>query len=158
MLSALSEALKRVRGARNQGEVATTLGIHKNTYALYEHGDRLPDVEFLVAFSTVFEADFAELLGLRLQESERADVRAAAADLARNTTIHRGLERRHPGAGVAYPFGKLDVERLRVAIQAVDAVLSARKIDADAAEWARLIIEAYEGQVVPLKRAIKAVD
>jgi phage repressor protein C with HTH and peptisase S24 domain len=44
----IGERLKQVRGAMSQDEMAKALGVHKNTVANYEKGDRVPDAEYLM--------------------------------------------------------------------------------------------------------------
>jgi phage repressor protein C with HTH and peptisase S24 domain len=41
----LGERIRLLRGGRQQAEIAQALGIHRNTYARYEMGDSVPDVD-----------------------------------------------------------------------------------------------------------------
>lgn len=43
----LGERIRELRGRRTRERFATELGIHKNTLARYEQGERLPDAELL---------------------------------------------------------------------------------------------------------------
>lgn len=49
--------------------MAAKLGVHKNTLAAYERGERLPDIDFLMTFSQVTQNDFYELLKERVGAS-----------------------------------------------------------------------------------------
>lgn len=44
----IGERLKQVRGGMPQDEMAKALGVHKNTVANYEKGERVPDAQYLV--------------------------------------------------------------------------------------------------------------
>ncbi|WP_347258647.1 S24 family peptidase [Methylocaldum sp.] len=63
--------------------MATLLGFHKNTLVNYERGGRLPDVDFLAVVAAKTEADFLDLVRLRLEVSEWAEARAQARVLKR---------------------------------------------------------------------------
>jgi phage repressor protein C with HTH and peptisase S24 domain len=49
---AVGRRLAEARGRKTQEELAQELGVHKNTLARYERGDRIPDTDFVLAFCT----------------------------------------------------------------------------------------------------------
>lgn len=48
--------------------MSNKLGVNKNTLGAYERGERLPDIDFLLTFSEVVDADFFKLIELRIKE------------------------------------------------------------------------------------------
>lgn len=70
--SALGEALRAARGDVSIEALADELNVSRNTLGGYERAERVPEVDFLVAFAQKTGADLGQLIGLRL--------RAAGAD------------------------------------------------------------------------------
>jgi len=50
----LGERIRELRGGMQQAELASKLGIHKNTMVNYEKGDRSPDANLLLKFLEIF--------------------------------------------------------------------------------------------------------
>ena len=69
----LEEFLRNARGLRSRKEFAKLLSVHPNTLVLYEQGERVPDIDFLVRFAEVTETSFSELLWLRLEKTQDQD-------------------------------------------------------------------------------------
>lgn len=53
-MESVGDRIKELRGEMQQGELADKLGIHKNTMANYERGDRFPDVNILQKILGIF--------------------------------------------------------------------------------------------------------
>lgn len=53
-LGSVGERIRELRGEMQQAELADKLGIHKNTMANYERGERFPDVNILLKILEVF--------------------------------------------------------------------------------------------------------
>jgi phage repressor protein C with HTH and peptisase S24 domain len=62
----LGDALRLARGERSIEALADELEISRNTLGGYERGERVPELDFLVAFSTKTGADLGRLLGMRV--------------------------------------------------------------------------------------------
>ena len=103
----------RLRAAREEAgitldDLAPRLGIHKNTLAAYERGNRLPDIDFLMAFAKLTEDDFYELLRNRIEASDALGREQALAffDGVDDTLDSAAVEHPHrtmtPRAGYVY--------------------------------------------------------
>lgn len=53
-MGSVGERIRELRGEMQQAELADQLGIHKNTMANYERGERFPDVNILLKILEVF--------------------------------------------------------------------------------------------------------
>ena len=75
-LEGLNARIRQVREARglNQKEFAGKLGIHVNTQANYEKGERVPDAAYLVAVCEAFGLSADVLLGLSEEQRARLAV------------------------------------------------------------------------------------
>lgn len=121
----LADLLVRQRGRRPVNEMARILNVHPNTLGNYERSERLPDVDFLAAFSVATATPFATLLNLRLKESERAEAQEILA-------------------GDASFGGTVDLELLEVVIEAVDEALATAKKKLAPAKRAKVYTLLYE--------------
>lgn len=74
----IGQRLRALRGKFSIEELATRIGVNKNTLGAYERGERLPDVDFLAVFASILECSFAELLDARLRSSQSPEARDAA--------------------------------------------------------------------------------
>lgn len=92
--------------------MAEIVGAHKNTLANYETGKRLPDVQFLVAFSNATGADLAELVRLLIQSGEHQPREKSVLD----TLSDLGIINRGHFETVPAPSSTPDPARLRLAI------------------------------------------
>ncbi|RDD63490.1 XRE family transcriptional regulator [Ferruginivarius sediminum] len=77
VMNTLGEKLKDVRGATARAAFAEMLGVHPNSLAMYERGERLPDIDFLALFASQTGTPFSELLSLRLQNGSNEAARTA---------------------------------------------------------------------------------
>lgn len=77
----IAEALKRMRGRMTIDDLATRTGVHKNTIGNYERGERLPEIDFLVAFAKVTGADLWELVLMRVQAAANPQATALEPDV-----------------------------------------------------------------------------
>jgi len=50
----IGKRLKEVRGRLSQKEIAEKLNVYWNTYARYERGERIPNLDFLIRLHKVF--------------------------------------------------------------------------------------------------------
>lgn len=80
-MSVLGNILREARGERSIPAMASRLGIHKNTLGMYERGQRVPDVDFLAAFSARTGVSFALLLSQRLRDTRDASIMAVLDSL-----------------------------------------------------------------------------
>ena len=74
----------RLRQVRESDKVSIEvmsdkMGVNKNTLGAYERGERLPDIDFLIAFSAKTGEDFLALLELRLKDSPSPGASTAVA-------------------------------------------------------------------------------
>lgn len=72
----IGKELERVRKKRSRPDFSAIIGVHPNTLALYERGERLPEIDFLAVFADRTGADFNKLLRLRLASSKTEEARA----------------------------------------------------------------------------------
>lgn len=70
-MAKLSERIKfyRESAGLKQIELAPILSVNVNTLGAYERAERLPEIDFLINFCEETDADFGELLDLRIQDS-----------------------------------------------------------------------------------------
>lgn len=59
---AIGQRLVQIRGERSQQEFASRLGMHSNTLARYERGERAPDTNFVLLLMALEEVNPAWLL------------------------------------------------------------------------------------------------
>ena len=76
-MSDLGGFLRNARGRRSIEVMAAEMGVNKNTLGGYERGERLPDVDFLAAFSLRTGESFARLLWARLKDVDDGKLLAA---------------------------------------------------------------------------------
>lgn len=58
----ISQRLREVRGSDSRARVQELTGIHPNTLAHYEDGERVPGVEFLIRFSAAYRVSLLWLI------------------------------------------------------------------------------------------------
>ncbi|KKK65121.1 hypothetical protein LCGC14_2977310, partial [marine sediment metagenome] len=110
-MSDLGGFLRNARGRRSIEVMAAEMGVNKNTLGGYERGERLPDVDFLAAFSLRTGESFARLLWARLKdvddpEEKRRVIGHTFIKVFENKTIE--LEKEFPNIkflaqGTIYP-------------------------------------------------------
>lgn len=125
----IGHTLRRVRGGRSVDEIG--LKTHINTISNYETGKRLPELDFLAAFSEATGADFLELLRLRL---------ASSAD----APAQRMAERLKAAAAPAFAPGGIDLARFRRAIETAEEGLAAADRVMAPDKKAELILAIYD--------------
>jgi transcriptional regulator with XRE-family HTH domain len=94
--NALGKTLERLRDKHPRPVFADTIGVHPNTLALYERGERLPELDFLATFADKTGADFNELLRLRLASGKTEEARKLAEtyqDVTENKEKYEGAQR-----------------------------------------------------------------
>lgn len=132
----LADALRRGRSGESQTALAKRLGVHKNSLAMYERGERLPDVDFLAAFAAHTGVPFGELLQLRLHESEVPEARTLA-NAVRDTYKIEAAQ------GRAVQSYEIDQELLADVIEILEEELRARNQAMSAEKKAVVISEIY---------------
>lgn len=130
-LVGLGDALRQWRGARSIEAMAQLVGVNKNTQGAYERSERLPDLDYLLAFARQTGAPIAELVGLRVAGS------AAAPEVARELLAL--LARPHAGNEAA-----VDANVLAACLRAVDELLEQRRLRLPIDKRARLVALLYK--------------
>lgn len=102
MKSELSKKIKEIRllsGWTHREEAAKKIGCSEKSLGNYERGDRIPGLDFLAEFALATNADFSELLRLRLEAGGNSP-EALGIQVQESPGEYNGLR-----AAIQPPFG-----------------------------------------------------
>lgn len=157
----MKQRLIAARGSRSQDEMAKLLGVHKNTYARWERGERDPSVDAVVAFAREGWSPLWLLTGEGPQQLPGVVPPDAAADSALVVARADGDAYRRRDARIAEfargarsqdepPPGDLHEKAFRMAIAAVDAGLDGGRVELPPDVKAEVLIHAYRAVLAAL--------
>jgi phage repressor protein C with HTH and peptisase S24 domain len=74
----IGHRIEVLRGTRTQAELASALGVSKNSIGRYERGERLPDIDFLERLADLCGVDRRQLIQIRVLQSREVQEYARA--------------------------------------------------------------------------------
>ena len=124
----LEDFIRDARGRKSRKEFAKLLSVHPNTLILYEQGERIPDIDFLVRLAEITDTPFSEILWLRLEKTQDQSTIAA---------LRQRMARESDGQA-------LNKEMFETVVVAILEYLSQKRLKLSPAKQAVLFTALYE--------------